>query len=203
MLARRSVRSRTCAARLIEGSWHGDALPREKLRVVQLASSARFHEFASSGMSAFYQPVDLFGEPMLVMTADQDAAGDAILQHELAHALHGSFLPRNPRWFFEGLACYLETLRYDAAADRYLIGEPSEDRLHFLRLHPETDYARVLSTSTREAVPLSGQDGYAFQSAAWLLVFYLANERRPALDDYIQRRARGEAAQAAFAGLDA
>ena len=191
---------------LIQGSWHGDALPREKLRVVQLASSARFHEFASSGMSAFYQPVDLFGEPMLVMTADEGAAGDTILQHELAHALHGSFLPRNPRWFFEGLACYLETLRYDAAADRYLIGEPSEDRLHFLRLHPETDYARVLSTSTREAVLLSGQDGYAFQSAAWLLVFYLANERGAELDDYIQRRARGEAAQAAFsaafAGLD-
>jgi len=191
---------------LIQGSWHGDALPREKLRVVQLASSARFHEFASSGMSAFYQPVDLFGEPMLVMTADEGAAGDTILQHELAHALHGSLLPRNPRWFFEGLACYLETLRYDAAADRYLIGEPSEDRLHFLRLHPETDYARVLSTSTREAVLLSGQDGYAFQSAAWLLVFYLANERGAELDDYIQRRARGEAAQAAFsaafAGLD-
>jgi len=191
---------------LIQGSWHGDALPREKLRVIQLASSARFHEFASSGMSAFYQPVDLFGEPMLVMTADQGAAGDAILQHELAHALHGSFLPRNPRWFFEGLACYLETLRYDAAADRYLIGEPDEDRLHYLRLHPATDYARVLSTSTREAVLLSGQDGYAFQSAAWLLVFYLANERGAALDDYIQRRARGEPAQAAFnaafTGLD-
>jgi hypothetical protein len=191
---------------LIQGSWHGDALPREKLRVVQLASSARFHEFASSGMSAFYQPVDLFGEPMLVMTADQDGAGNVILQHELAHALHGSFLPRNPRWFFEGLACYLETLRYDAAADRYLIGEPDQDRLHHLRVHPETDYARVLSTSTREAVLLSGQDGYAFQSAAWLLVFYLANERGAELDDYIQRRARGDAAQAAFsaafAGLD-
>ena len=191
---------------LIQGSWHGDALPREKLRVVQLASSARFHEFASSGMNAFYQPVDLFGEPMLVMTADQGGAGDAILQHELAHALHGSFLPRNPRWFFEGLACYLETLRYDPAADRYTIGEPNQDRLLYLRFHPETDYARVLSTSTREAVLLSGQDGYAFQSAAWLLVFYLANERGAALDDYIQRRARGEPAQAAFnsafTGLD-
>ena len=65
---------------LIQGSWHRDALPREKLRVVQLASSARFHEFASSGMSAFYQPVDLFGEPMLVMTADEGAAGPPIDQ---------------------------------------------------------------------------------------------------------------------------
>ena len=191
---------------LIEGSWHGETLPDEKLRVFQLASSARFHEFASQGMNALYQPVDLFGEPMLVTTADQGSAGDLILQHELAHALHGSFLPRNPRWFFEGLACYLETLRYDPATDRYVIGEPSADRLQHLRFHPEPDYARVLSTSTRDAVLLSGQDGYAFQSAAWLMIFYLVNERAAELDDYIRRRARGEAAQAAFnaafAGLD-
>ena len=46
-----------------------------------------------------------------------------VLKHELAHAQHGSFLPRNPRWFFEGLACYLETLRYQGG--RYVLGEPS------------------------------------------------------------------------------
>src|SRR5712671_5454212 len=142
---------------LTAGSWRGESFPSEKLRILQFASSGRLHQFASPGMSALYQPVDLFGEPMLVMTADREGAGDAILQHELAHAVHGSFLPRNPRWFFEGLACYLETLRYDAAADRHLIGEPNEDRLHYLRLHQGTDYARVLSTSTREAVLLSGQ----------------------------------------------
>ena len=192
---------------LIAGSWRGETLPAEKLHVLQLATSARFHEFASAGMSALYQPVDLFGEPMLVMTADREGAGDEILQHELAHAVHGSFLPRNPRWFFEGLACYLETLRYDPAADLYRVGEPNLDRLHFLGLHRETDYGRVLATSTREAVLLSGQEGYAFQSASWLLVFYLANERAVDLDDYIRRRGRGEPAQtafaAAFAGLDA
>src|SRR5262249_33975215 len=125
---------------LIAGSWSGEPLPAEKLRVLQLASSARFHEFASAGMSALYQPVDLFGEPMLVMTADREGAADEILQHALAHAVHGSFLPRNPRWFFEGLACYLETLQYDPAADLYRVGEPNLDRLHFLRLHREIDY---------------------------------------------------------------
>src|SRR5262249_17821893 len=107
----------------------------------------------------------------------------------------------------EGLACYLETLQYDPAADLYRVGEPNLDRLHFLRLHREIDYGRVLATSTREAVLLSGQDGYAFQSASWLLVFYLANERAAELDDCGRRRGRGEPAQtafaAAFAGLDA
>ncbi len=84
-------------AALLEGSWRGDAPSREKLRVVQLGSSARLREFANPGMSAFYQPVDLFGEPFLILTAEQADAGDVVLKHELAHAQHGSFLPRNPR----------------------------------------------------------------------------------------------------------
>src|SRR5712691_7312569 len=183
---------------LIQGSWHGDLSPSEKLRVVELASSTELHEFASSAMTAFYQPIDLFGEPMLVMSTDQGPAENVVLKHELAHALHGSFLPRSPRWLFEGLACYLETLRYDAAADQYVVGEPNADRLHFLQLHPETDFRRALSVSTREAVLLGGQEGYAFQSAAWLVVFYLANERGTGLDGYIHRLALGQEAQAAF-----
>ena len=69
---------------------------------------------------------------------------NVVLKHELAHALHGAFLPRSPRWFFEGLACYLETLQYDAARDLYLIGAPSEDRLQYLRYHPETDFLKTL-----------------------------------------------------------
>src|SRR2546429_16509 len=185
-------------AALFQGSWHGDALPGEQLRVLELASARDLHQFASPTMSAFYQPVDLFGEPMLVMSTEEGGSENVVLKHELAHALHGTFLPRSPRWFFEGLACYLETLQYDPARDLYLIGAPSDDRLQYLRYHPETDYLGVLTLPTREAVLLSGQEGYAFQSASWLLVFYLANERGKQLDDYIGRLARRDDAQAAF-----
>jgi len=193
---------------LLEGSWKSEGpSPEKQLRVVEFRSLERLREFANPGMSAFYQPVDLFGEPFLVLTAEETAAGDGVLKHELAHAQHGSFLPRSPRWFFEGLACYLETLRFDPTDGRYLLGEPSEERLEYLRVHPEVDYARVLSMPARDAVLLGGQQGYEFQSAAWLLVFYLANEYRAQLDEYIARLARREEAQAAFAaafpGLDA
>jgi len=37
---------------LIEGSWRGESLPREKLRVLDLAWSAQLHQFASPSMSA-------------------------------------------------------------------------------------------------------------------------------------------------------
>ena len=192
-------------AALLAGSWRGAAPGGERLEVVQLASSAGLRAFANPGMSAFYQPTGLFGEPFLILSAEDPSAGDVVLKHELAHAQHGSFLPRSPRWFFEGLACYLETMRPDAEG-RYVLGEPSEDRLEYLRVHPAVDFARVLSMPTRDAVLLGGQEGYEFQSAAWLLVFYLANEYRAQLDGYIARLANREEAQAAFAaafpGLD-
>src|SRR3954470_1856268 len=83
-------------AALLEASWHGGESPRERLRVIRFSSSARLSELANPGMSAFYQPVDFFGDPFLIL-ADDSAEGDVVLEHELAHAQHGSFLPRSPR----------------------------------------------------------------------------------------------------------
>src|SRR3954471_15150587 len=61
-------------AALAAASWHGEALPREKLRVVEFAAAADLHRFASPAMSAFYQPVDLFGDPMMVISAEEGGA---------------------------------------------------------------------------------------------------------------------------------
>ncbi len=192
-------------AALLAASWRPPAETRERLRVVLLASPQRLRQYGNPGMSAFYQPSDLFGEPFLILAAEPGSS--VVLTHELAHAQHGAFLPRGPRWFFEGLACYLETLRYDADRDEWIVGEPAADRLDWLDEHPQTDYGRVLSAATSEVVSLGGQEGFAFQSASWMLVFYLANERRPQLDEYVGRLARHEDARsafgAAFPGLDA
>jgi len=196
MLAARMERIR---AALWAGSWHGEEAPRERLRVIALGSSARLHEFANPGMSAFYQPADLFGEPFLILAAEDPEDASVVLKHELAHAQHGAFLPRSPRWLFEGLACYLETVREDAARGVFVIGEPAQDRLDFLRQHPEIDYERVLARSAVDVVSLGGEEGFAFQSASWLLVFHLANDRRAQLDDYLARLARREDSESAFA----
>src|SRR5438045_8998639 len=96
-------------AALFHGSWQGDALPREKLRVLELASARDLHQFASPTMSAFYQPVDLFGEPMLVMSTEQGGSENVVLKPELAHALHAPFLPTVPRRVFERRPRYPET----------------------------------------------------------------------------------------------
>jgi Flp pilus assembly protein TadD len=178
-------------AALAQAAWHARTDDAGKLQVVQFASSAELHQFASRTIDAFYQPVDLFGEPMLVLTTEQGPAQSTVLKHEMAHAIYGTFLFRAPRWLSEGLACYLETLRYDAVAQRWIAGEPSEARLSYLRAHGDLDFAHFLALPAREAVLLR-DDAYAYQTVGWLAVFYLANERRDRLDDLIDRLARGD-----------
>jgi len=188
---------------LLTASWHGSRPPEEKLSAVLLADSEELSQFARPGVAG-YVGSDVFGARTQVTSAEQSPSQLPVLKHELAHALNRAFLLREPRWLSEGLACYLETLRLDFAENRFILGEPSRERLRFLQINPVMDYRRVLEMGP-EALTLSPEQGYAFESAAWLLVHYLANERRPQLDDFIQRLARAEdpaaALLAAFPGM--
>src|SRR5258707_4056334 len=49
---------------LTAGSWRGESLPSEKLRILQFATSARLHDFPSPGINALSQPVAPFERPM-------------------------------------------------------------------------------------------------------------------------------------------
>lgn len=181
---------------LFAASWHGPKPPAGKLQGVMLADEAELSEFAGRGIGG-YVTTDVFGERILALSAEQSPSQLPVLKHELAHYLNKAFLLREPRWLSEGLACYLETLRLDFAENRFVLGEPSRERLRFLAVNPVMDYSRVLKMGP-EALTLSPGQGYAFESAAWLLVHYLANERRAQLDDFIQRLARAQDPDAAF-----
>jgi hypothetical protein len=78
-----------------------------------------------------------------------------------------------PAWFSEGLATFLETLRYERTTGRAVVGEPSWDR------HGDADAWKGLPASallgTRTVPP--GEEGARFEDRAWLLVHYLFNKR--------------------------
>ena len=58
--ARRTLRElENVRAALIAAAWHEQKPTAEKLRVVQFASGAELHQFASPSIDAFYQPVTL------------------------------------------------------------------------------------------------------------------------------------------------
>jgi Flp pilus assembly protein TadD len=183
---------------MIAGSWHGKLLPRDKIKVVELADYSEMREFTPKGVGGFFASSATFGEQLMVMSAQQSPSQQPLLKHELAHQLNSLFLLRSRPWVHEGLACYLQTMRYDHAQERYIIGEPDENRLLYLKLHPETDLGRVLSLAPEEVGKLSMDEGYAFETASWLVVFYLVNQRWPQFNDYIHRLAQGQDPEAAF-----
>ena len=182
-------------AAMLTVMWPGQAEPLGKMRVVALASLGDVQEFASDGINGFFGP-DSFGR-MTVVTGGADAYGLRVVKHELAHALADHYLARQPRWLAEGLACYLETLRLDHGLKRAVVGELDKDRLRSLQVASATWRGGVLSMGS-EFAELPAQQAYQFESASWVLVHYLINERRDALDAYAARLAHGEDPLKAF-----
>lgn len=184
-------------AALLAGSWYGATEPQGRTLVIQVEDESELEEFARLGIAGF-AATDAFGERVLVMSAEHGAFEQTVTKHELAHALADHILLRQPRWLSEGLATYLETVRVQD--DKAVFGEPGVERLNYLRRFPVSDYDAVLRMGS-QMLSLSGEDGYAFENAAWVLVHWLANERRPQLDAYLTRLARAEDPEKAFAAV--
>ena len=184
-------------AALLAGSWHGASEPEGRTTAIEVEDRAELEEFARRGISGFVA-TEAFGERVLVMSAENEPFERTVTKHELAHALSDHILLRQPRWLSEGLATYLETVRVQDG--KAVVGEPSRERLTYLRLHPVPDFNVVLRMGS-ELLSLSPEEGYAFESAAWVLVHWLANTHRPQLDAYLTRMARAEDPDKAFAAV--
>ena len=111
--------------------------------------------------------------PASLLFAGTDFRTMTVLVHELAHDLSEWFLPLQPRWYSEGVATFLETLRYDRSNDRAQIGEPSWER------YSDSGWSRGLPASdllTARELPASDKIAQ-FEDRSWLLVHYLINKR--------------------------
>lgn len=179
---------------LLDAAWHSARPSPARVQAVVVADDSELEEFAKGGIKGFVTS-DAFGSRILVMSAEQHPEQQEVLKHELAHVITNEFLLRSPRWVAEGLACYLETLRIkDGHAT---VGQISVDRREYLLRHPISDWTQVLGMGA-EMMTLPPEQGFAFESAAWLLVHYLANTRKAAFDEYLQKLARAEEPQKAF-----
>ncbi len=174
--------------------WHRDS--GAPIAVVQLADRAEMAEYALPGVEGFATE-DAFGDAMMVIHGAQDAAQQTFLKHELAHVTTSAVLVRNPRWVAEGLACYLETLRFDSTTQEATFGEADANRVRFLR-SVRVD-PRAVMRAARDVERWSAQDQYAFESTAWALVHWLVDTRPEAFDGMVRALATGVGGDAAFA----
>ncbi len=186
----------TRAALLAVGWRSGNPRP-GRTQVIELADDAELQEYAVKGIEGFVAD-DAFGEPIVVVSGSQDPKEQRFLKHELSHLITNDFLVRNPRWVTEGIACYLETLRFDRRRGVVVVGEPSGDRLQYLRYRPVASYGAVMQTG-HEAETMSAEEGWAFETGAWLLVHWLVDEHGKQFDEMLAHLAKGEDPSYAFA----
>jgi Protein of unknown function (DUF1570) len=187
---------------LREISWRAAVPAHTRTRVTVFRSSDEAEAVLGSAHAGlFYR--DLFGAPGIAVDG-QDGLWDRLtLNHELAHRQIAEFLQRSPRWLSEGLACYLETLRFSESAGVVVAGEPNPQRLRDLRSRPE--WTEVIHTGD-SAVSMDGGDYGKFQAASWALVHFLLDRQREGFRQYVRALSTGEdpehAWTAAFGTLD-
>jgi tetratricopeptide (TPR) repeat protein len=170
------------------------------MQVVLLADEQELKTFVRDGYGGITVR-DASGEDPLLFSAagrSMGLSGVTILQHELAHAFNNAFLLRQPRWFSEGLASYLETAQVENDETTVKVGSVNEPRLRwFLRNPPR--FGPMLSRSGLQ--PPRAESGFeleGFYAQSWLLVHMLINQRRAQLDGYVKALARGEAPERAW-----
>lgn len=152
-----------------------------RVEVIAFRSAEEYRPFAPEGASGYYLRY-AGGPPRIVLSGDVTPAQRGLLAHELGHHFLSGVFRRQPRWFAEGLAVYLESLGEDDPARLVQVGAPPPARLERARM------ARV-PVRTLLAWDGSGQGAGALDryAASWLLVHWLIH-RQPAAFAELQRR---------------
>jgi hypothetical protein len=183
------------------------------LRIVVLQRNKDFERYFGrlvAGLTqsdASGQTVYLWGPPSTWAPRNLLSAsvgGQSVLRHELAHVQLNRIFGKQPRWFAEGFAQYLETLRWTERGDGIELGSPNTSAMQ--------GYARWRDTGFDEALAWSEVELHHEHEAvtgglycyAWALVFELVNERAPQLGAYMAALAQGNVPNAAtmFPGED-
>lgn len=158
-----------------------------RVEVIAFRSAEEYRPFAPEGASGYYLRY-AGGPPRIVLSGDVTPAQRSLLAHELAHHFLSGVFRRQPRWFAEGIAVYLESLGVDALGRRVQVGAPPPGRLERARA------ARV-PVRTLLAWDGSGQgeDALDRYAASWLLVHWLIHHRAAAFAELQRRLVEGEA----------
>ncbi|MFY3745349.1 hypothetical protein ACOQFB_15665 [Anaeromyxobacter sp. Red801] len=167
----------------------GTPAPEDEARVEVIAfrTDQEYRPFAPDGAEGYYLRY-AGGPPRIVLSGAIDRRQRALLAHELTHHYLAGALRRQPRWFAEGLAVYMESLGDDPGVRALHVGAPPADRLARARASPVPVRELLAWDGGPGARP--ALDDYA---ASWLLVHWLAHRRPEAFGELERRLAEGEA----------
>ncbi len=174
--------------------------PREIPGYVRVVAPAREETFWAllPPLVIGYFEINRMGEPTVFLHPEALRRDPEVIAHELAHHFAWYFFPRQPRWFAEGLAQFVQTVASEAPI-RHAAGVVPRLRADGLR---DVDQVPV-----RDLLRWRGpHDEGLFQLWSWVLYHWLWNQRSRQLADFQRRIGSAEdpasAWVAAFPDLD-
>jgi tetratricopeptide (TPR) repeat protein len=180
---RAALRVERTRAALLAAGWPGAKLLQpERVEVVVFANGLEFeHHFGRQAVGVFlhgeYPPTAfLYGAPETWEHRETLALEEttSVLKHELVHHLAAYFFRRQPRWFAEGLAQFLETLRFSEDGKTATVGEINLQALKSYNRYRTLTVTDVLGwggkTDAHDEATVAGLYGLS-----WLLVHWLYN----------------------------
>jgi Tfp pilus assembly protein PilF len=179
-------------------AWTRDFDPPGQLEVIAMRTRGQLAEFESSGYGAF--TAFTVSGPIIVMDGGGDmysgaGANRSVQAHELAHYLSRFMLVRQPRWFAEGLASYLETVSLGKDGKEAVIGGLHSRNLAYLGVKRWMKLEELWGWDQEYADIKDPSRHYA---SSWLWVYYLVNKHGQRFSDFQVRLALAEEPRKAF-----
>jgi hypothetical protein len=157
--------------------------------VIAFRNLDEFHAYYADRFlgSTSYAIDNLLHQPLIQMSAVIPDGDERRLEaHELSHVISHVTIPRQPLWFAEGLAMFVETIRIDEQRGTVELGRlPEWDDGKPMRMQP------LLSLPTLFACERSSCVDHAFYRTSWTVFTYLKNMHAEQLAGFEQRIAGG------------
>ncbi len=186
--------------------WTREFDPPGRIEVIVLQTPSQREEFYAQGSDGFALVTE--EGLILVMDGGSDrfygkAKGGMVQTHAMAHYLSRFVLLRQPWWFAEGLASFLESVHLGEEGTTAVFGQPHLQFLGHVRREPAMTLEELWGLEQESSIP-RGPAGTRYKASSWLWFYYLLNEHGPRFIDFQMRLARAEeprkAFEAAFAG---
>ena len=195
-------------AALLLAGWGKDSDDRITSRavVVVLRSRLQFEHYGARRFQGLYSgsprpTIFLAGPPEVWEQGTEVDGTTSVLRHELVHQLAAGFYGRQPRWFSEGLAQFLETLTISADGSTTVLGRPNLVALRSYRTMRDVRVRDVLDWKADTASLSVG----GLYGMSWLLVHWLVNTQPEGFAAFQLALRKGvepsEAWSASFPGL--
>jgi len=156
-------------AGMLAAVWPGDPGPPGRIQAIALSSQRELAVYTGPLVAGVHLRHPPFPATLVLGAAD---TAQSAAKHELAHELAFYFLPAQPPWYAEGVASFLQTIRYDRGTGRSSVGEPEEGLYRYFRGGGPLELEALLGRMPTD--PLARQRFYA---TSWLLTHYLRNKR--------------------------